>query len=225
MMENGEVIRELLILIVEAANAGNISRVEKLTSAAKALAAGNPPDGQVTRGSPSNAQERQKPEDNEVPSFRQHITAQAPGAYPHVPSPRSLGKKQGRTARQTWLAERAHEGTPLVRLRGRLYQNGNGKRIGISFANERPEGGKWWMGLPDEEYDVIVLLCRSSEGEVLDFLFPREFLAPFWRFFSRGGPDQVEFHVEQRGSIYVLGIPGRPPQSVANSLARYEFLR
>jgi hypothetical protein len=122
------------------------------------------------------------------------------------------------------LAERVQQGAPLVRLRGRLYQNEQGSRIGISFANERPEGDKWWMGLPDEHYDVIVLLCRQSDGAILDFLLPQEFLGPHWKLFSRGGPDQVEFHLERKGSNFMLRVPGRQFQSINRFQSNYECL-
>jgi hypothetical protein len=97
--------------------------------------------------------------------------------------------------------------------------------VGVAYASEhadRPD--KWWLGLRDEPYSVIVLLCEDQKGKVLDFVIPSQTFSPFWKSFSRHG-GQVEFHVERTGSNHALRVPGGSSVPINSSLGDYKPLQ
>jgi len=109
-------------------------------------------------------------------------------------------------------------------LRGRIYETSKRARVGIAYASEQAERpDKWWLGLRDEPYSVIVLLCQDGNGKLLDFVIPIQTLSPFWKVFSRHG-GQVEFHVERAGSNYALRVPGGRSVPMNSFLAEYKSL-
>jgi hypothetical protein len=119
----------------------------------------------------------------------------------------ALSKKaRGEMARRAWI-----QGCklPLRHVKNRLYQTPSGSSVGIASAteNEDKRPDRWWLGLPDQPYDVVVLLCEKSDGAVLDFVLPRSFLAPVWSGLTRSA-GQVEFHVEQSGATVNFRTPG-----------------
>jgi len=113
---------------------------------------------------------------------------------------RSLG------ARRSWIL--AYK-VPLRHVKNRLYRTPSGSSVGVAYAseNENKRPDKWWLGLPDEQYDVVVLLCEDGDGTILDFVLPRDFLLRFWSGLTRSG-GQVEFHVERSGATYNFRTAG-----------------
>jgi hypothetical protein len=95
--------------------------------------------------------------------------------------------------------------------------------VAIPFANEqRPD--RWFLGISDEKYDVVVLLCQEKDGDLFDFIVPRGLLEKFWRAFSRSG-GQVKLNVSRQGKIWRLVVPGYEPQTIGSFLRNYGPLR
>jgi hypothetical protein len=221
-MTSADVLEELLTLIGEAARSGNVARIEKLTQAAKALTAKSQ-NTDFAAGTSAAAPTAEDTSNGIFSKLRQkyHIPAQPPAASGAPANSRSTRKARGKATREDWLSARRHDGILLSHVRGRLYENAKRARVGIASATELlrfPD--KWWLGLPDGQYEVIVLLCKDSAGTVLDFVIPWKFLDPIWISFSRSSR-QVEFHVERRGSKYVLPIPGQQPQAIDHFMSNY----
>lgn len=76
----------------------------------------------------------------------------------------------------------------------------------------------------DIKYDVVVLLCQEKDGDLFDFIVPRDFLEKFWRAFSRSG-GQVKLNVSRHGKIWHLVVPGYEPQAIGSFRGNYGPLR
>lgn len=137
----------------------------------------------------------------------QDVSAPAP-QQPSSPSSsaKRSWREQGNACRDEYLRGLRTKGIELRRLRGRLFQTASGKRVGISYASER-QPDKWWMGLPDEHYDIVILLCQTSTGETLDFVLPPDFVNKVWDRLSstnKASKKQREWHVHRSGPNYEL---------------------
>lgn len=124
-------------------------------------------------------------------------------AMPDSPS----RKERGKAARDEYLRKLFAKGIQLKRLKGRTFQTSSGKRVGIAYAREdRHHPDTWWMGLPDERYDVLVFLCETSSGQTLDFILPPDFVSHVWDrlTLSRKQSEQREWHVVRSGPNYEL---------------------
>ena len=111
-------------------------------------------------------------------------------------------KVRGKIARETYLRGLDSNGIKLTRVRGRVFETSSGKHVGIGYASER-QANKWWMGLPDERYDVVIFLCETSSGETLDFVLPPVFVKQVWNHLTSSN-GQKEWHVERKGLNYEL---------------------
>ena len=65
---------------------------------------------------------------------------------------------------------------------------------------------RWWLGLPDEHFDFIVLLCQTDSGERLDFVFPSDFVSEVWGSLSRDSKRHVKLNVFRSGVDYELRL-------------------
>lgn len=149
-------------------------------------------------------------------------TAQALNATRTVPLGRSRmqrGRALGKEMRGIFAKD--HNLTPV---RSTIYSTPSHLRVGLAASTEdenRPD--RWFLGLPDEELDVAVLLCQATDGQLLDFVLGREPLAAIWAFSSRSG-GQVKFNVSRRNGTYQLQIPGKAPLDLGRFLRNYNAL-
>jgi hypothetical protein len=155
-------------------------------------------------------------------------TVPVASVVPSAPRPLSTAnpisrKERGKACRNEYLRRLLSKGINLSRLKGRrIFQHSSGKRVGIAYASE--DANKWWMGLPDEHYDVVILLCETSSGETLDFVLPPNFVRRVWGGFSLSQNGQREWHVVQSGPNYELD-PKKQLGQINPYLSRLEPLR
>lgn len=113
----------------------------------------------------------------------------------------SAGKKQlGNSARQAFA--QAHN---LSQVKGVVYANQAGSNVAIAMATEDKRGNKWWLGLPDAQFNCVVLLCQDGNAS-LEFVLPAQPLATVWPRLSRSA-GQVKFNVKRDGLRYILLVP------------------
>jgi hypothetical protein len=133
------------------------------------------------------------------------------------------GFSAGFMARESFLDAGADRGYRLTPLGKTVFETNKEHKVAIPFANEqRPD--RWFLGISDEKYDVVVLLCQEKDGDLFDFIVPRGLLEKFWRAFSRSG-GQVKLNVSRHGKIWRLVVPGYEPQTIGSFLRNYRPLR
>ena len=79
----------------------------------------------------------------------------------------------------------------------------NGSHVGIPFAREIDQS--WALSLPESQYNVIVLLCQTEAGAVMDFVLPSSVFSPLWDDFNRDDEGRIELDVKRDGATIVLG--------------------
>jgi hypothetical protein len=113
-----------------------------------------------------------------------------------------------------------------------IFRTEKGKVLAVPYASETAKGAeqRWWLGLPNEYFDVIILLCKAHDGSVNDFVLPRCFFLALWKDdlhweWMRTGW-RVQFDVRRRGSEYGLKLRGRkrPLEIISDLLGRIEIL-
>jgi len=213
-VERRDAFQDLMTLIQQAAIVGDLPTIEKLTRIANALRP-NPSQDVSARIQPNQPGGTHSVHGNGGDAKTVGVSLVASNGS---------RKARGKSARAEWLSQCAKSGILLAHLRGRIYETSKRARVGIAYASEQAERpDKWWLGLRDEPYSVIVLLCQDGNGKLLDFVIPIQTLSPFWKVFSRHG-GQVEFHVERAGSNYALRVPGGRSVPMNSFLAEYKSL-
>lgn len=117
----------------------------------------------------------------------------------------------------------------LERISAKKYCTSNGLLVGITYAKElaiRPSF--WFLGLSDEHFDFIILICESSEAagaEIAALVFPPEFVRQIWKTLSRS-KGQVKFHVARTGYMnFELSLPGPQRINVSRYLNAVDVLK
>jgi len=131
-------------------------------------------------------------------------------------------RARGRASREKYLGRLLARGIQLTQLNGRTFRTSSGKRVGIAYASES-HANRWRMSLPDEQYDLLVLLCETSSGETLDFVLPPHYVKTVWGRLTHS-TNQREWHVQRFGRNYELEPKKRLGQ-ITIYLSRLEPLR
>jgi hypothetical protein len=119
-------------------------------------------------------------------------------------------KQMGQIMREKFAEKIRDLGIKASQIRGVRYKIGNDKNAGIAYASERPGSpNKWWLGLPKEDFDVIVLLCKDEYEKVIDFIFPKEFYDVHKNSFSEDQNGQLKFNIMLRNGSYTMKLPGK----------------
>jgi hypothetical protein len=130
------------------------------------------------------------------------------------PAPGGMSPMQiGQRARNAYVGELSERGIRLWRRATRRveFQIGSGKIVGMPYAEEKlSRPNRWFLGLPDRHFDLVILLCESSDGKLLDFVLPSEFVSEIWDTLPlQYSNTQRKFEVRMRETEYELRVNGR----------------
>lgn len=121
------------------------------------------------------------------------------------------------------------DGIRLQQIATKFYRTADGRSVGIAYAKElttRPSF--WFLGLADEQFDWVILLCESSEetgAEIAALVFPPEFVRRIWKTLSRS-KGQVKFHVARTGYMsFDLRLPGSEALNISQYLNATQSLK
>jgi hypothetical protein len=139
-----------------------------------------------------------------------------------VPSARERGNR----VRTQYIEGLSRDGILLERVATKKYRTAKGLTIGISYARElETRGASWFMGLADEHFDCIILLCETAdENEIRAFVLPPDLVKRVWRALSRSR-GQVKLHVTQTGAAYELQLPGHHRVTINQYLNALQILK
>ncbi len=137
---------------------------------------------------------------------------------PHKTDARSR-RERGNELREEFARRHA-----LIPQKGVIYRTRSNSRVGIVTATEDPKKpNAWFLGIPDTQFDSVVLRCQRTDGEVLDFVLPMTSMSGVWSRLSRSG-GQVKFNVKGRDGTYQLQVPGASPLDIRPFLGQYAAL-
>lgn len=128
----------------------------------------------------------------------------SPGHASRPASPR----RRANEVRTAYLDDLSHKrGTRLRRRSEVTYETQSGKSVGIPYATELADlPDRWWLGLPDEHFDFVILLCGTGPGRPLDFILPSDFVSEVWNSLSRDSKRHVKLNVFKSGGDYELRL-------------------
>ncbi len=138
-----------------------------------------------------------------------------------VKSPKEKGKAQ----RERFVQKAKEKGLILIHHRGPLFKDPSGELIGIAYASEcKPN--RWWLGLPVESYNEIVLICESNCSEVVSFVFPFSFCQEHRGTFGTDKhAKQFKFNVSLTNGLYLLLLPGCNPIVINDYMNKFDNIQ
>ncbi len=154
---------------------------------------------------------------------RSKSTVSAKPTYSTRSTPLS-GREVGKQVRLEWIGRLTTHGISLNRY-GKKYQTMSGLSVGVAFANELARSkNKWFLGLPDEPTDIIVLLCKPLAGNLHDIVLPASDLPEGWSVLSRSHTG-VKFNVKRDAARFLMYVSGKDMLDVTRYIGNYNPLR
>lgn len=133
-------------------------------------------------------------------------------------------KKRGETKRNSFLKYAQELGLNISQVKGVRYKLNNRHLIGIAYASEnRPN--RWFLGLPSEKFDTIILLCEQKNGKMLNFIFSKIFFQKFKTYFSTDENEQLKYNIALRNTEYMIIIPQVGNENINMFLDNFDNLK
>lgn len=134
-------------------------------------------------------------------------------------------KEKGKLRREAFIENLQKKGIKIKHFKGAIYKTEIGRIVGIASATEfKWKKGYWFLGLPAQNYDLLVLLCETIDGKLLSFIFSSEFLkenSP--NFILSGG--NYKFHIFMKNGKYYTKFPDTGWLDVNRFLDNIEVLK
>ncbi len=130
---------------------------------------------------------------------------------------------RGETKRREFVDSVKEAGINLIHQRGALYVTDHDGLVGIAYASER-QPNRWFLGLPDNDYAALVLICETDRSDLLNFILPSDFFHKYRDSFSfvKG---QIKFNIVCRGNDYTMIIPNSGNIRINQFLNNYNALK
>lgn len=133
-------------------------------------------------------------------------------------------KQIGKEKRQAFIEEANKKGIILTLEKGLLYRNNSGGLVGIAYASERSEN-RWFLGLPNKEYNTIVFICENNFLKKTYFIFPSTFCKKYKDKFSTDKKRyQCKFNISCKNGMYTLTIPDIKPIAINEYINKFDNL-
>ncbi len=133
-------------------------------------------------------------------------------------------KKRGQERRNSFVKRAKELGIHMLQLKGVQYKVNNRNLIGIAYSGEtRPN--RWFLGLPPENFDTIVLLCERKNGQILSFVLSKEFYQKIKNLMSTDDNGQLKYNISFRNGEYQFMIPERGYEKINLFLDNFDNLR
>ncbi len=172
-----------------------------------------------------NAMKERKNEILAILTARTTVSLHAPERTNPKQQSQLSPQRRGELAREAYVTGLANRGIHLRPAGRKQYATDSGLRVGIPYATELPHlPNAWFLGLSEGSPDVVILVCRTSRDETLDFILPPKFLKDIWTRLSRSS-NQVKFHVTKAGATYELRVPGGRLEPINQFLSAYDIFR
>ena len=141
-------------------------------------------------------------------------------------------KERGKQLRESYIYK-LHENGILIEQYDRLWsETSKGFWVAIPTATNEWRPGRWFLGLPENKVlerinnrgVVIILLCQTASGSILDFVIPPNKLDSIIPKLSRS-KGQLKFNVKNVGNRYQLVIPNDIPLDLTSFKGDISILR
>lgn len=132
-------------------------------------------------------------------------------------------KAQGELRRKKFLDTVKQKGIYLSQIKGVRYKSQQNNLVGIASASE-VTSGHWFLGLPPDNYDTVVLLCENKNGIVNNIIPSREFITRYLKHLSRDSNGQIKFNISNRNGKFVISIPGFDSISIDSMINQFQNL-
>ncbi|MFQ5639401.1 MAG: hypothetical protein ACE5IR_15560 [bacterium] len=133
-------------------------------------------------------------------------------------------KKKGEERRTHFVKRAQNLGINILQMKGVRYKVNNRNLIGIAYSSEtRPN--RWFLGLPPENFDTIVLVCERKNGQILNFIFSKDFYDKVKNLMSTDDNGQLKYNIALRNGEYQFMIPLQGYEKINSFLANFDNLR
>ena len=145
---------------------------------------------------------------------------------------RTLNRREiGRQQREKYINQLKRKGITIDLQKNIWCKTPSGLSVAIPFANEK-RLDRWFLGIGELDLlnkkksgkIVIILLCQSKNGELMDFIIPPSQVEELIPYLSRSQKGQYKINLKRDGLRYQLLTPNEKPKDVSDYRSNISLL-
>lgn len=133
-------------------------------------------------------------------------------------------RMRGRLRKEAFISDVKGQGITLNFSKDSILLTEEGERIGVAYSSEHLPG-RWWLGIKNDNYKAIVLICERDTGGIVRLVLPGEFWASHVENLKENKNGRSMIHIlYQRGVYHWIEASGEKI-TLENFVDAFHFLR
>jgi hypothetical protein len=141
-----------------------------------------------------------------------------------IPSGTKMSPRtRGRLMKGAFINDLKEHGITLNLSKDSILLTEKGERVGVAYSSEH-SSGRWWLGIKNDSYKAIVLICEKDTGGMVRLVLPGEFWASHVENLKDNKNGRYMIHIlYQRGVYHWVEANGKKV-ALDNFIDAYHFL-
>ena len=132
-------------------------------------------------------------------------------------------RKRGRLRKEAFINDLKEHGVALNMSKDSLLLTQEGALVGVAYSTEHLPG-RWWLGMKNDNYKAVVLICERDSGGIVRIIIPGDFWADHVEHLNENKQGRSMIHVlYQRGMYHWIETNEKIP--IDRFVDAYNFLR
>jgi hypothetical protein len=133
-------------------------------------------------------------------------------------------RMRGRLMKEAFINDLKAQGIPLNLSKDSILLTEKGERVGVAYSSEHSPG-RWWLGIKNDNYRAIVLICEKDTRGIVRLVIPGKFWDSHVENLKENKNGRSMIHIlYQRGVYYWVDRSGEKI-TLNNFVDAYQFIR
>ena len=110
-------------------------------------------------------------------------------------------RMKGRLRKEAFISDLQGHGITLNFSKESILLTEGGERVRVAYSSEQPPG-RWWLGIKNDSYKAIVLICEKDTGGIVRLVLPGEFWDSHVENLTENKNGRFMIHIIYQGGVY-----------------------
>jgi len=116
-------------------------------------------------------------------------------------------RMKGRRIKEAFINDLKRNGIALKLIKDSIIETERREHVGVAYSSEHTPG-RWWLGIKNDRYKAIVLICERDNGELVRFILDRDFWDKNVKKLKENRQGRSMIHIIYQRGVYYFDVSG-----------------
>lgn len=133
-------------------------------------------------------------------------------------------RMRGRLRKEAFINDLKEQDFKLNFSKDSLFMTEGGERVGVAYSSEHLPG-RWWLGIKNDSYKAIVLICERDSGGIVRLVLPGDFWDTHVKNLKENKNGRSMIHILYQRGVYYWIEANSKKIALDSFVDAYHFLR